>query len=113
MDTETVRVSLLKELTEINKTIKNLEKEDPFKDPDHANDNAAIDTDAFEQSSHHRIEMLQKELQKRLILIQKTIVKIDKGTYGKCESCHKQIDPDRLRVAPATIFCITCEKNIG
>lgn len=36
--------------------------------------------------------------------------KIDKGTYGICEKCHKKIPKERLEVSPEARFCLNCEK---
>ena len=35
--------------------------------------------------------------------------KIDKGTYGKCESCGKEIDKKRLEAVPHARFCYECK----
>ena len=42
--------------------IMSLKLQDPFSNPDRLNDNAASDTEANEESSHERMEALEKEL---------------------------------------------------
>lgn len=37
--------------------------------------------------------------------IEKALTSIEKGTYGKCEVCGKDIDPERLEALPTTTFC--------
>lgn len=37
--------------------------------------------------------------------------RIENGTYGKCELCGKDIDPERLSVLPTARRCIECEKS--
>jgi len=37
--------------------------------------------------------------------------KIDDGSYGECEACHKSIEEDRLEILPHARFCILCENN--
>lgn len=37
--------------------------------------------------------------------------KIQKGSYGECEACHKSIEEDRLEVVPHARYCIECENN--
>jgi RNA polymerase-binding transcription factor DksA len=32
------------------------------------------------------------------------------GTYGMCERCHGEIDPERLKILPHTTLCIECAK---
>ena len=46
--------------------IEELKKDDPFADPDHASDNAAVDTDVREQVGHDTIEAQVKDMQKRV-----------------------------------------------
>lgn len=45
--------------------------------------------------------------------IQVALNKINEGTYGLCEICHKEIDKDRLEVRPYSRLCINCEKEVG
>jgi len=37
--------------------------------------------------------------------------KIEKGSYGECEACHKEIEEERLELMPHARFCIHCENN--
>ena len=37
--------------------------------------------------------------------------RIDNGTYGKCQSCGKQIQIARLRAVPHARFCIACKSK--
>lgn len=93
------------------KALADLKKEDPFSDPDHAQDNAASDTDAFEQSSHQRVESLRRMLRNRLRSIRGAKKTIEEGQYGKCELCKKAISSERLKVMPVATICVECEKK--
>src|SRR3989338_11552070 len=88
------------------KRISSLKLQDPFSDPDRLNDNAASDTEAKEESSHERMEALEKELKRNLEEINLTLEKIKKGNYGKCQNCGKMIDTDRLAVKPTALYCV-------
>ena len=46
--------------------IETLKEEDPFSDPTHADDNAAVDTDVREQVGHDTVEAEIKDATKRL-----------------------------------------------
>ena len=39
---------------------------------------------------------------------QAALERIEKGTYGRCESCGGAIGRQRLLALPATRFCIEC-----
>lgn len=88
-----------------------LEKEDPFADPDRLNDNAAIDADAAEQFGHANIVAIKSEIDRALILVRKALTRIKIGNYGLCENCGKMIDTERLAINPTATFCIKCEKE--
>lgn len=52
---------------------------------------------------------LRRTLQSRLLDVRKALQKIDRGAYGRCESCGAPINPLRLRAQPQTAYCITCQ----
>lgn len=37
--------------------------------------------------------------------VENALKKLEQGTYGTCEVCHKQIEDERLAAQPATRFC--------
>lgn len=89
-----------------------LKKGDPFADPDHASDNAAVDTDVREQVGHDTIEAEIKDMQKRVSEIDNALKKINKNQYGYCERCKNPIPEARLELIPEASFCIDCEKRL-
>ncbi len=103
---------LLKEVIKTKARIEELKKKDPFADPDHASDNAAIDTDVREQVGHDTIEAQVKDLERRLLDIETAIRRIGKGAYGKCEKCGAVIPFARLRLVPEARFCVECENKL-
>ncbi len=50
-------------------------------------------------------ESLEKELDKITLALKK----IENGTYGKCEKCHKDIPLKRLEIYPAAQNCVECK----
>jgi len=44
-----------------------------------------------------------------LLDLENALQKIEKGTYGFCESCQKKIPPKRLKVMPYARYCISCQ----
>jgi len=49
----------------------------------------------------------------RLEQINSALQRIDDGTWGRCSTCGKQIDPRRLDADPAVITCIDCASAAG
>ena len=37
--------------------------------------------------------------------------RLDEGTYGNCEGCHKPIPAERLFVFPSATTCVACKSN--
>ena len=56
----------------------------------------------FELSDNERVTLDQ---------IEASLRKIDKGTYGLCESCQKPIASARLKALPFARYCISCQNN--
>lgn len=103
---------LEKEKERLENQIEELKKEDPFLDPEHVSDNAAIDTDVREQVGHENIEAQVKNLEKKLQLIDQAIKNIKKDKYGICERCHRTIPQKRLELIPEALYCVDCEKKL-
>jgi len=93
--------------------IEALKKEDPFADPDHASDNAAVDTDVREQVGHDTVEAEIKEATKRLDELKTALEFMKKGKYGVCERCNKDIPQARLELVPEAHYCIECKKALS
>lgn len=63
-------------------------------------------------SERARVLSLAEGLQQRLEDVQDALVRIEKGTYGKCEGCGNNIPPERLEAIPAAKLCMTCKSKI-
>ncbi|MBU0572296.1 TraR/DksA C4-type zinc finger protein [Patescibacteria group bacterium] len=96
-------------LKKLEKTKKEIEKEDPFKDTSRILDNAAPDTDAAEQFGHARTSAIKEQLERKAIQTKKALTRIKIGKYGHCEDCDKMIDTDRLTVYPEATLCAKCQ----
>jgi RNA polymerase-binding transcription factor DksA len=53
---------------------------------------------------------LDARLEKELRDVQKALESIEKGTYGICKYCKKDIQEKRLEARPASSSCISCKK---
>lgn len=40
------------------------------------------------------------------------LLRIQEGTYGKCENCEKRISESRLNVLPYARYCVDCASQI-
>ena len=60
---------------------------------------------------NHRNKLLLARTEEQLKAIDKTLLRIKDGTYGKCENCGNQIAAGRLEVMPTVALCITCQQE--
>jgi RNA polymerase-binding transcription factor DksA len=92
-------------LATLEKRKKEISKEDPFRDLERVNDNAAPDIEADEQFGHARTSALKSEIGRATIQIRKALTQIKIGKYGICEVCGQMIDTDRLMIYPEATLC--------
>ena len=56
------------------------------------------------------LELRNRDRERKLIKkIDETIVKIDAGEYGYCDSCGVEIGLKRLEARPTATLCIDCK----
>lgn len=111
-DVKKLKDMLLSEDIRIQETIPTLKSRDPFNDPDHVNDNAAVDTDVREQLDHDTIVAEVEALEKKQKLVHAALAKMDKGTYGICEKSGKQIPLARLMLVPEARYLVEFEQQL-
>lgn len=66
---------------------------------------ADLASDNFEHEV--AISLLETEEQ-RLEEIAAALKRVDDGTFGVCEECHREISKERLQAVPYTRLCIDC-----
>ncbi len=54
---------------------------------------------------------IEKNLQDLLHKVEHALVRVERGTYGVCESCGEAIPVARLEVLPYATFCVSCAKK--
>lgn len=106
-----IREILSRKKRELEKTILNLTRDDPFQDKERLIDNASVDTEAREEVGHERVEALKQELVNNVNRIKEALGSITRGRYGICQNCNKRIYRARLKVFPEANFCIECENK--
>lgn len=108
---EQIRLHLEEDKKKLVAQISNLSSQDPFSDPDRANDNAASDSEASEESGHDRFAAMLDELKAKLSDMDAALARIADASYGFCTNCHEMIDTDRLAILPAATLCLSCEQK--
>ena len=55
---------------------------------------------------------LVSQLEAKLTRVQAALRAIEKGKYGTCERCSKEIPTERLDVRPDATLCVTCQAEV-
>lgn len=101
---EAIKKNLLKQkeqiLADAGVTISNLPQNNSYTEI------GDIATQEIDRSFLLRLRDRERKLLKK---IEKTIEKIENGTYGICESCGAEIPIERLEARPVTDLCIQCK----
>ncbi len=63
-------------------------------------------TEALELEKRLALERRTKE---QLARVEHALLKIEKGTYGRCDNCGQPIDPARLEALPEASLCMKCK----
>lgn len=101
-----IKKQLLKMRDDLMKTVRKQQLSDPsLQDTGDSVDQASQSIERellFELSDNERVTLDQ---------IEAALRKIDKGTYGVCESCQKSIPGPRLKALPFARYCISCQSG--
>ena len=65
-------------------------------------------SDSYERDVSLSLASHEQDLLKR---IDRALLKIDEGTYGRCELCGCGISPARLDAVPYAELCLTCKQR--
>ena len=89
-------------------------RDDILKMVTHKNENLSSDVgdeaDVASQTFEREL-LFEMEDSERVILddIEAALRKIEKGEFGLCESCRKNISSQRLKAMPWARYCISCQ----
>ena len=61
-----------------------------------------------EESMVRLLDRLDGRAKAEIEEIDRALVKLEAGQYGRCEQCGKDIPQPRLAVVPAAAMCMTC-----
>ena len=70
------------------------------------------DENAREVAQYTANKPVEITLEKTLRDVNKSLVRIEDGTYGICKYCDKQIDEKRLKARPTSGACVVCKKTL-
>jgi RNA polymerase-binding transcription factor DksA len=75
--------------------------------PDFKGDNLEEEADEVEEYEKRLAE--ETSLEDRLRGIRLALAKTEKGDYGRCSDCGREIEKERLEAFPASLTCRQCK----
>lgn len=112
---ENLKEKLVKEKHELEKELESFATEDKnikynwdARYPNRENGN--MEEEADETQEYDNLLSLEHSLESKLKDVNLALEKIEKGTYGKCEKCNKEIEEERLMAYPEARLCMGCNK---
>lgn len=70
------------------------------------------DDNAREIADYTANKPLEETLEKMLRDVDKTLERVQAGTYGVCKYCNQPIDEKRLLARPTSSACVSCKKTL-
>ena len=70
-----------------------------------------VDDAASDLIERDKIQAIIFSLERKVENIDHAIGQAQQIGYGVCESCGKQIEPERLEIFPETTLCIDCKRK--
>ena len=70
---------------------------------------ADLGTENYEEEA--TLELLENE-EHLLMEVNDALARIEQGTFGVCENCHKPISKERLDALPYARYCIRCARKL-
>lgn len=65
---------------------------------------------AGEMEEHERLMAIRENLEQMYDQCQEALGRLDRGEYGICRGCGKEIDIERLKALPYATRCIPCKE---
>lgn len=105
-----IKKLLLNQQKVVEKNLKGVGEDDPAKN-DGLAESSEPGTDSYIADTHTKTIVLEAQLKRTNSSIKEALLKIKKGTYGKCEKCNQGIELGRLLAMPTASLCLTCSKK--
>lgn len=113
---EELKEKLEAEKKSIQKELESFATEDPklkhnFNTKYPNNPDGDKDDEADEVQEYDNKLSVEYSLELKLKDVDGALEKIEKGTYGVCENCGKEISEERLLACPEAKMCLSCNKK--
>lgn len=123
MDNETLKkieTQLLGEKTRLERELASFTSKNPHNSDDYnatftevpSSGSASEDENAYQVTTYSNNLSMERTLETLLRDVNKALDRIQKGEYGSCKHCGKEIDMKRLLARPTSASCVDCKKKL-
>ncbi len=70
---------------------------------------ADLASENYEQET--TLDLIENE-DRSLAEVDDALARIEQGTFGRCENCHREISRERLEAVPYARYCIRCAREL-
>lgn len=113
---ETITKHLTEQKAKLENELSKFTKKDPHVTDDYNSSFPELgdkeDENAAEVAEYLNNIPVEEGLEKSLRDINKSLDRVEKGTYGFCKYCKKPIEEKRLLARPTSSACVECKKTI-
>lgn len=102
---------LLRQQKQVKEQLQEIEKNDPVTASNLSIEVEESGTASWLAEAHGRLTTLKNDLLELSSKITKSLLRLKKGTYGKCEKCRGPIEAARLEAMPTATLCMACSKG--
>ncbi len=64
-----------------------------------------------EENMIRLLDRMDGRMKAEIEAIDRALVRIETGEYGRCEGCGKEIDQARLEALPTAVVCLDCARQ--
>lgn len=108
---EKLKQLLMRQQKNVEEELERVKKEDPIISNDALAETREPGTDSWMSEIHTKALVVRGNLSQMLVRIRKSLTNLKLGKYGKCESCGKDIEIQRLEAMPTATLCVACSKK--
>lgn len=102
-----IKKLLLKKQKEINQQLASLAQDDSMMN-DSLAESSELGTDSWREDVQAKMAAIKNDLKNMAHKIKESLLKLERGTYGKCDHCGQEIASQRLEAIPFATACQTC-----
>ena len=104
-DTAVTKERLLEELAEAQRELAYWQRQMEQK-PDFGLGTGSTGADLWEMAM-----VRSEQVSERIQAIEEALARLEEDSFGRCERCGGQINPERLEILPETTLCIDCARE--